>query len=48
MCLSRGADYRRENVVGAEVVEANGGRVHLARLRDGYSTTRVLQLLGAA
>ncbi len=46
--LVKGADYRRENVVGADVVEANGGRVHLARLREGYSTTRVLQMLGAA
>jgi D-beta-D-heptose 7-phosphate kinase/D-beta-D-heptose 1-phosphate adenosyltransferase len=46
--LVKGADYRREEVVGAEFVEANGGRVHLARLREGYSTTRVLQMLGAA
>jgi D-beta-D-heptose 7-phosphate kinase/D-beta-D-heptose 1-phosphate adenosyltransferase len=46
--LVKGADYRREEVVGAAFVEANGGRVHLARLRDGYSTTRVLQRLGAA
>ena len=46
--LVKGADYRREEVVGAEFVEANGGRVHLARLRDGYSTTRLLQMLGAA
>jgi D-beta-D-heptose 7-phosphate kinase/D-beta-D-heptose 1-phosphate adenosyltransferase len=46
--LVKGADYRREEVVGAEFVEANGGRVHLARLRDGYSTTRLLQTLGAA
>jgi D-beta-D-heptose 7-phosphate kinase/D-beta-D-heptose 1-phosphate adenosyltransferase len=46
--LVKGADYRRENVVGADVVEASGGRVHLARLREGYSTTRVLEMLGAA
>jgi D-beta-D-heptose 7-phosphate kinase/D-beta-D-heptose 1-phosphate adenosyltransferase len=46
--LVKGADYRRGEVVGMEFVEANGGRVHLAQLRDGYSTTRLLQVLGAA
>jgi D-beta-D-heptose 7-phosphate kinase/D-beta-D-heptose 1-phosphate adenosyltransferase len=46
--LVKGADYRREDVVGAAFVESYGGRVHLAQLREGYSTTRVLQRLGAA
>jgi D-beta-D-heptose 7-phosphate kinase/D-beta-D-heptose 1-phosphate adenosyltransferase len=46
--LVKGADYRKEEVVGASVVESYGGRVHLARLREGYSTTRILQRLGAA
>jgi D-beta-D-heptose 7-phosphate kinase/D-beta-D-heptose 1-phosphate adenosyltransferase len=46
--LVKGADYRREEVVGADFVEAYGGRVHLAALRPGYSTTRLLQRLGAA
>jgi D-beta-D-heptose 7-phosphate kinase/D-beta-D-heptose 1-phosphate adenosyltransferase len=46
--LIKGADYRRENVVGAEYVESYGGRVHLASLRAGCSTTRLLQRLGAA
>jgi D-beta-D-heptose 7-phosphate kinase/D-beta-D-heptose 1-phosphate adenosyltransferase len=46
--LVKGADYRREEVVGADFVEAGGGRVHLAELREGYSTTRVLEMLGAA
>lgn len=46
--LVKGADYRREDVVGADFVEANGGRVYLAPLRQGYSTTRVLQTLGVA
>ena len=30
-----------ENVIGADVVQAHGGRVHLARLQDGYSTTGI-------
>jgi D-beta-D-heptose 7-phosphate kinase/D-beta-D-heptose 1-phosphate adenosyltransferase len=46
--LVKGADYRRDEVVGADFVESYGGRVHLAPLRDGFSTTRILQRLGAA
>lgn len=46
--LVKGADYHRDEVVGGDLVEANGGRVHLASLRDGYSTSRILHLLGAA
>jgi D-beta-D-heptose 7-phosphate kinase/D-beta-D-heptose 1-phosphate adenosyltransferase len=46
--LVKGADYLREEVVGADLVEAGGGRVHLAALRQGHSTTRLLQRLGAA
>ena len=46
--LVKGADYRRDQVVGGDFVESYGGRVHLADLREGYSTTRLLQQLGAA
>src|SRR5205814_6056065 len=46
--LVKGADYRKDQVVGADLVESYGGRVHLAGLREGYSTTRILQKLGAA
>lgn len=46
--LVKGADYRRDEVVGADFVESYGGRVHLAQLREGFSTTRLLQRLGAA
>jgi D-beta-D-heptose 7-phosphate kinase / D-beta-D-heptose 1-phosphate adenosyltransferase len=46
--LVKGADYRKEEVVGADFVESLGGRVHLATVREGYSTTRTLQRLGAA
>jgi D-beta-D-heptose 7-phosphate kinase/D-beta-D-heptose 1-phosphate adenosyltransferase len=46
--LVKGADYRREEVAGADFVESYGGRVHLAALREGFSTTRMLQRLGAA
>jgi D-beta-D-heptose 7-phosphate kinase/D-beta-D-heptose 1-phosphate adenosyltransferase len=46
--LVKGADYRKDEVVGAEFVEANGGRVYLAPLQEGFSTTRLLQKLQAA
>lgn len=37
--LVKGADYSVETVVGADVVQAHGGRIVLARLEDGHSTT---------
>lgn len=37
--LVKGADYTVETVVGADVVQSYGGRVMLARLEDGHSTT---------
>lgn len=46
--LVKGADYRKEDVVGAAFVESYGGRVHLAPLHEGYSTTRILERLSAA
>jgi D-beta-D-heptose 7-phosphate kinase/D-beta-D-heptose 1-phosphate adenosyltransferase len=46
--LVKGADYRRDEVVGATFVESYGGRVHLAALRPGVSTTGLLEKLQAA
>ncbi len=46
--LVKGADYQKHEVVGADYVESYGGRVHLAPLREGFSTTGTLQRLGAA
>jgi D-beta-D-heptose 7-phosphate kinase/D-beta-D-heptose 1-phosphate adenosyltransferase len=40
--LIKGSDYRKEDVVGADLVEAAGGRVHLATFRDGFSTSNLL------
>jgi D-beta-D-heptose 7-phosphate kinase/D-beta-D-heptose 1-phosphate adenosyltransferase len=37
--LVKGADYSVEQVVGADFVQAYGGRVVLAELKDGFSTT---------
>jgi D-beta-D-heptose 7-phosphate kinase / D-beta-D-heptose 1-phosphate adenosyltransferase len=46
--LVKGADYAATDVVGAEVVKARGGRVHLAQLKDGYSSSAILRKLEAA
>jgi D-beta-D-heptose 7-phosphate kinase/D-beta-D-heptose 1-phosphate adenosyltransferase len=43
--LVKGADYTKDRVVGAEAVEAAGGRVLLADLVDGQSTTATLARL---
>jgi D-beta-D-heptose 7-phosphate kinase/D-beta-D-heptose 1-phosphate adenosyltransferase len=43
--LVKGADYARDQVVGAEVVERTGGRVVLAKIAPGYSTTGVIEKL---
>ncbi len=40
--LVKGADYRREQVVGREVVEADGGEVILVDLVPGYSTSEIV------
>lgn len=41
--LVKGADYTIETVVGADFVQSYGGRVVLAKLVDGQSTTRTIQ-----
>jgi D-beta-D-heptose 7-phosphate kinase/D-beta-D-heptose 1-phosphate adenosyltransferase len=46
--LVKGADYRKDEVVGSKLVESYGGRVHLAELRKGFSTTATLQRMRAA
>jgi len=45
--LVKGADYTVETVVGGDVVMAAGGRVVLAALEDGFSTTRTVNKLAA-
>ena len=37
--LIKGADYREDEVVGGAFVKQNGGRIHLAKLEPGTSTT---------
>jgi D-beta-D-heptose 7-phosphate kinase/D-beta-D-heptose 1-phosphate adenosyltransferase len=41
--LVKGGDYRKDEVVGREVVEANGGEVVLIDLVPGHSTTDIVR-----
>jgi D-beta-D-heptose 7-phosphate kinase/D-beta-D-heptose 1-phosphate adenosyltransferase len=40
--LVKGGDYTREQVVGREIVEANGGQVMLVDTLQGFSTTSLV------
>ncbi|MBP3960357.1 D-glycero-beta-D-manno-heptose 1-phosphate adenylyltransferase [Gemmata sp. G18] len=46
--LVKGADYHKADVVGGDFVESYGGRVHLADLRAGFSTTNLIERMKAA
>jgi D-beta-D-heptose 7-phosphate kinase / D-beta-D-heptose 1-phosphate adenosyltransferase len=41
--LVKGGDWRKENVVGRDVVEAEGGHVVLVDLVPGHSTTKIVE-----
>ena len=45
--LVKGADYRRDEVVGADFVESYGGRVELVKLVKGRSTTNIIRKITA-
>jgi D-beta-D-heptose 7-phosphate kinase / D-beta-D-heptose 1-phosphate adenosyltransferase len=40
--LVKGADYRLEEVVGADIVKAAGGKIMLAEVMPGYSTSATI------
>jgi D-glycero-beta-D-manno-heptose 1-phosphate adenylyltransferase len=40
--LVKGSDYKPEDIVGKDIVEANGGKVVTVALLQGYSTTAVI------
>ena len=44
----KGADYDEAEVVGADLVKARGGRVLLADLKDGHSTSRTVEKLSGS
>ncbi len=41
--LVKGSDYRIENIVGADIVSENGGRIVTIQFLEGYSTTGVIE-----
>lgn len=43
--LAKGGDYNKENIVGSDVVLANGGQVEVIPFVDGYSTTNIINQL---
>ncbi len=46
--LVKGGDYEKEEVVGREIVERNGGQVVLIPLLEGYSTSSIVErILGS-
>jgi D-beta-D-heptose 7-phosphate kinase/D-beta-D-heptose 1-phosphate adenosyltransferase len=46
--LVKGADYARDRTVGADIVEARGGRVKHVDLLAGFSTTSIVERLRAS
>ena len=46
--LVKGADYTRERIVGADWVEARGGRVVRVPIVSGFSTTSLVERLRAS
>ena len=45
--LFKGADYRLDEVVGADIVHAAGGKVMLIPLEEGFSTTNTIRRINA-
>jgi D-beta-D-heptose 7-phosphate kinase/D-beta-D-heptose 1-phosphate adenosyltransferase len=43
--LIKGADYTRDTVVGADIVERHGGKILLAKLEPGHSTSATIEKL---
>ncbi len=41
--LVKGGDYTKEEIVGAEEVERNGGEIRIIAFLDGFSSTRIIQ-----
>jgi D-beta-D-heptose 7-phosphate kinase/D-beta-D-heptose 1-phosphate adenosyltransferase len=43
--LVKGADWGEDAIVGRDIVEARGGKVVRIPLAEGYSTTRILEMV---
>ncbi len=45
--LIKGGDYTTETIVGAEDVLANGGRIEIIPVREGFSTTNIINKISS-
>lgn len=45
--LVKGGDYKIENIVGADFVICNGGKVEIIPFVDGFSSTNIINLIGS-
>jgi D-beta-D-heptose 7-phosphate kinase / D-beta-D-heptose 1-phosphate adenosyltransferase len=43
--LVKGGDYQKEEIAGADVVQANGGEVVIIDYKNGYSTTNLIKAM---
>ena len=43
--LVKGGDWNKEDIVGGDFVEGNGGKVEVIETTDGYSTTSIIERL---
>jgi D-beta-D-heptose 7-phosphate kinase/D-beta-D-heptose 1-phosphate adenosyltransferase len=41
--MVKGGDYTVENIAGAKEVIANGGKVEIIPVKEGFSTTGIIQ-----
>lgn len=41
--LVKGGDWPKDQIVGRDIVEENGGQVHVIEFEKGYSTTRIIE-----
>ncbi|MEA2102250.1 MAG: D-glycero-beta-D-manno-heptose 1-phosphate adenylyltransferase [Thermodesulfobacteriota bacterium] len=46
--LVQGGDWKVDDIVGADIVRSNGGRVLSIDLKEGYSTTAVIEKIRGA
>jgi len=43
--LVKGGDYKKEDIVGADIVESNGGKVEIIPFLEGHSSTDLINKL---
>jgi D-sedoheptulose 7-phosphate isomerase len=44
--LVKGGDWKIDEIIGADLVQAAGGEVHSLPLKDGYSTSQIIETMG--